>query len=66
VVRICDDAKQIVFGTLDNAPVNDAANHTMSQNRYNFRYNFWVHTSGGSGIIAKVAIRVRTASIAES
>jgi hypothetical protein len=24
-VRICDDAKQIVLGTLDNAPVNDAS-----------------------------------------
>jgi len=24
-VRVCDDAKQIVFGTLDNAPVNDAS-----------------------------------------
>jgi hypothetical protein len=25
LVRSCDDAKQVVFGTLDNAPVNDAS-----------------------------------------
>jgi hypothetical protein len=24
-VHSCDDAKQVVFGTLDNAPVNDAS-----------------------------------------
>jgi hypothetical protein len=24
-VHSCDDAKQLVFGTLDNAPVNDAS-----------------------------------------
>ena len=25
LVRGCDDAKQLVFGTLDNAPINDAS-----------------------------------------
>lgn len=24
-VQSCDDAKQLVFGTLDNAPINDAS-----------------------------------------
>ena len=58
-VQSCDDAKQVVFGTLDNAPVNDASG-TISrvsgegqldrspEGRFSYAARDSFHCNGGS------------------